>query len=123
MPDQLSRSWNSQMRRIANSLAALLSLLVFAAPLSASVCDLSCWLQSRYPGCHTSGSPKSGQAEIMFMSVDMNMSMPMDMQTATPEADVDAAMRHSMFPPLCLGEACRQAWDSGTTAPDLHGPI
>ena len=45
----------SRMRRITNSLAVLLSLLMVASSVSASSCDLTCWLRRAHSDCHSLG--------------------------------------------------------------------
>jgi hypothetical protein len=63
------------MRRIVGSLAALLSLLMVSTSVSASACDLSCWLQRAHSNCRAEGFATWG--------IDMAMSMPSDMDMGT----------------------------------------
>jgi hypothetical protein len=58
------------MRRVGSSFAALLlSLLMVSTSVSASACDLSCWLNQTHSDCYTEA--KDGAA--MSMSPDMDM--------------------------------------------------
>jgi hypothetical protein len=62
------------MRWLTGSLAALLSLLMVSTSVSASVCDLSCWLRRAHSDCHAGGSEMAGNAATaMSMPADMDM--------------------------------------------------
>jgi hypothetical protein len=61
------------MRWITSSFAALLSLLMISTSVSASVCDLSCWLRRAHFDCHTAGSATAGNEMAMSMPMDMDM--------------------------------------------------
>jgi hypothetical protein len=65
------------MRRITGCTAALISLLFVFASISASACDLSCWLRQGQDDCH-SGVPMSGQEAGTAMTSTMPMAMSSD---------------------------------------------
>jgi hypothetical protein len=65
---------NLRMRWLTGTLAALLSILMVSTSVSASVCDLSCWLRRADSGCHTGGSDMAGSmAAALSMPPDMDM--------------------------------------------------
>jgi hypothetical protein len=86
------------MRTVARLLQILFSLLLAFAPLSASACDLSCWLQRNAPDCHWLGSA----AETMSEASEMDMSSGADTRLgnahsiAVPDHAVSATTHHSM---------------------------
>jgi hypothetical protein len=59
------------MRWLTGSLAALLSLLMVTTSVSASVCDLSCWLRRAHSDCHGASSATNDNAMAMAMPMDM----------------------------------------------------
>lgn len=59
------------MRKITNSLAVPLALLIVASSVSASNCDLACWLRRAHSDCHSVGS--AATIKKTAMSGDMNM--------------------------------------------------
>src|SRR5579862_9074112 len=76
------------MRRFGSSLAAsLLSLLMVSASVSASACDLSCWLNQAHSDCHT--ETKDGAA--MSMSSDMHVRSGESERVAGPQMGADLA--------------------------------
>ena len=77
------------MRRFTACMAGLISLLFVFTSISASACDLSCWLRQEQSGCH-SGAPTSmsGEKAIPAMTATMSMAMPMGSEQ----------MRHMMPP-------------------------
>jgi hypothetical protein len=101
------------------SLAALLSFLVFATSLSASVCGLSCWLHPNHSDCHIIGSAKTGKDD-MVMSSDMNMDSD---SITTQEVGVNASWEHSIPMSSCAHETCRQAWNSAAPERTLRGHL
>jgi hypothetical protein len=64
------------MRSVRRLLAALLSLLAVAVPISASACDLVCWLRPTHSDCHAvSGIPENqGASESMTSGMNMDSS-------------------------------------------------
>jgi hypothetical protein len=91
------------MRRITACLAALISLLFVFTSISASACDLSCWLRQEQSGCH-SGVPTSmsGEEASAAMTATMPMAMPMgseQMQHMTPPDKTGLDHRLTPMPP------------------------
>jgi hypothetical protein len=83
------------MRRVGSSLAALvLSLLMVSTSVSASACDLSCWLNHAYSDCHT--ETKDGAA--MSMSLDMDMHSGESEHTVEPQMGADATIDSMPMP-------------------------
>jgi hypothetical protein len=67
------------MCRVMSSLAsAMLSLLMILTSVSASACDLSCWLRRAHSDCHAASS--AGRAEETAMSMSSAMDMGPDRQ-------------------------------------------
>lgn len=66
------------MRRITACMAALISLLFVFTSISASACDLSCWLRQGHDDCHSSvsmsGDPMSSE-EMGAAMAPMSMAM------------------------------------------------
>lgn len=108
------------MRGITKLLAALLSLLLISTPMSASACDLSCWLRSTHSACHTIRSatedyetPRSAHSG-MDMNSQTNMGSPhkvarMNLVCERPERGARLSRRvnkagsvHSMYPQIAL---------------------
>jgi hypothetical protein len=96
------------MRKIARSLAALLSVLMVSTPLSASACDLSCWLHQTASDCHSASSAKGGKQGMMSTSSAMDMNSEAEMcshgtqSKAGPDQSVNASTRHSMSAPMVM---------------------
>jgi hypothetical protein len=90
------------MRKVARLLPMLLSVLLTFAPLSASACDLSCWLQQNTPDCHWLGSVGEDSQGTMSGASDMDMSSRAETgatyaQTrAAADHNVNAGVHHSM---------------------------
>jgi hypothetical protein len=66
------------MRGVTNSLAALLSILIVSTSMSASACDLSCWLRQTHSDCHavnSAGVDKDDTTMSMPSGMDMGMGM------------------------------------------------
>jgi hypothetical protein len=86
--------YNKKMRT-RSSLAALLSLLLVSAPVSAWACDLSCTSHQAHSDCHSS---------VTTSNADKGMSMPPGMDMGSdqgggpmgPNAFMSAAPGHSM---------------------------
>jgi hypothetical protein len=77
------------MRRVGSSWAALLlSLLMVSTSVSASACDLSCWLSQAHSDCHT--ETKDGAA--MSMSLDMDMHSGESEHAVEPQMGADATI-------------------------------
>lgn len=90
------------MRTVARLLPVLLSLLLTFAPLSASACDLSCWLQRNAPDCHWLGSAGGDTQGMMSEGSEMDMSSGADtgatnaQTSGAPHRTVNAVAHHSM---------------------------
>jgi hypothetical protein len=84
------------MRRVTTSLAVLLSLLLVLTSVSASACDLSCWLHQAHSDCLTISSAMSGKNLAMPMPSDMDMG-PDDRSSMTAsDATMNVMLDHSM---------------------------
>ena len=66
------------MRSITTSLAALLSLLLVSAPVSAWACDVSCSSHQEHSDCHASATPSEN---------DTAMSMPAGMDMGSDQSE------------------------------------
>jgi hypothetical protein len=90
------------MRTVARLLPILFSLLLTFAPLSASACDLSCWLERNAPDCHQLGSATENAHGAMSGASDMDMSSGAEtgasnsQTSATADHNVNAVVHHSM---------------------------
>jgi hypothetical protein len=62
------------MRKIATSSPVLLSVLLVCTPLSASACDLSCWLHQTASDCHSASLAAEADQGMMSASSAMDMS-------------------------------------------------
>ena len=82
------------MRTVARLLPILFSLLLAFAPLSASACDLSCWLQRNAPDCHWLGSATEKTQGTMSDASDMDMSS--GAETGATHAQTSAAADHAV---------------------------
>lgn len=82
------------MHRVTCSLAALVSIFLVSTSVSASACDLSCWLHQAHSHCHSVGSAPTGKDDMSMSDMDMG---PSHMEGST---DSDTLMRavpgHSM---------------------------
>jgi hypothetical protein len=84
------------MRRVASSLAALLlSLLTVLASVSASACDLSCWLNQGHSDCHT----ETTDGAAMSMSSDMHTRSGESERVAGPQMGADLTTYSISMPP------------------------
>src|SRR2546428_2004414 len=94
------------MRKIATSLPVLLSVLLVCTPLSASACDLSCWLNQTAPDCHSASSATEADQRMMSASSAMDMSSEAETSShvtqrhAAPDHSVNASTHHSMAAPM-----------------------
>lgn len=90
------------MRPVARLLPILFSLLLTFAPLSASACDLSCWLERNTPDCHQLGPAAENAHGAMSGASDMDMSSGAEtwatnpQTSAGPDHAVNAVVHHSM---------------------------
>ena len=90
------------MRTVARLLPILFSLLLTFAPLSASACDLSCWLERNAPDCHQLGPAAENAHGAMSEASDMDMSSGAETgatnakTSAAPDHAVNAGVHHSM---------------------------
>jgi hypothetical protein len=127
------------MRRVARLLPTLLSVLLTFAPLSASACDLSCWLQRNAPDCHWLGSTAENAHGTMSGASDMDMSSRAEtgathaQTSAVPDHAVSATTHHSMSPQMDTRRGALQLIqksdassiarfdDSNTLSPCGHG--
>jgi hypothetical protein len=93
-------------RTISSLAAGMLSVLMILTPVSASACDLSCWLRKAHSDCHATGS--AAQSEEIAMS----MSSPMDMRPGRQpvmgshmHADATTDDSMSMAPDMDMGQS------------------
>jgi hypothetical protein len=89
------------MPKFIRAMTALLSAFMVFAPLSASACDLSCWLHQTAPDCHsavqaTEPSQNSISASPMDMSAEGGMNSPGLQHEATADYKVSTTTHHSM---------------------------
>ena len=90
------------MWTVARLLPILFSLLLTFAPLSASACDLSCWLERNAPDCHQLGPATENAQGAMSGGSDMDMGSGADatrskaQSVAVPDHAVSATTHHSM---------------------------
>lgn len=115
------------MRRITSSLAALLSFLVVSTSVSASACDLSCWLRQAHSDCHTVSSATSDRPTAMSMPAEMDKgSMNMGSDPSANTTGIGVSMTGvpvhpmSMFPQACTHETCSQVLASASPASADH---
>lgn len=114
------------MRYLPHFRAALLTLLVFATSLSASICDASCFLPTACSHCCSSGLNMSSHAN---MAMPPDMTMPRTVMSATDmsnmsayanvamaqESSTNVRMPDSISLSSCAGQTCRQAWDASSS--------
>jgi hypothetical protein len=86
----------SRMRRITNSLAVLLSLLMAASSVSASSCDLTCWLRRAHSECHSVGPAGAVEVTAMSMSGDRDMGSGRGESVAASDTNMNSMSGHSM---------------------------
>jgi hypothetical protein len=88
-----------------SSVALLLSLFMISTSVSASACDLSCWLHQAHSGCSTVGAATANiDSAAMSMPSDMDMPQGEGDRMAGPhlgEEDTTASM--SMAPDMDMG--------------------
>ena len=88
------------MRILTASLAALLSVLIVSTSVSASACDLSCWLRQAHSDCHSAASASPGNSatpEGMDMSMDMGSG---DSKSMTAMTAIQSGHSMLMFPEM-----------------------
>ena len=83
------------MRSITTSLAALLSLLLISAPVSAWACDVACSSHQAHSDCHAS-STTSKDDTAMSMPPGMDMGSDQSESPLGPDTVLSAAPGHSM---------------------------
>ncbi len=92
------------MRKVMSFLRALVSVLMVSTSLSASACDLSCWLHQAPSDCHSGSSAtatEGGQqmtsaSSAMDMSSKAGMSSPATQSNAGADYRVNGSAHHSM---------------------------
>ena len=127
------------MRTVARLLPILFSLLLAFAPLSASACDLSCWLERNAPDCHQLGPAAENAHGAMSGASDMDMSSEAEngatnaKTSAAPDHAANAVVHHSMSTQMNMRRGSLQAMqksdasssarfdDSNTLSPCVHG--
>ena len=125
------------MRTVARLLAILFSLLLTFAPLSASACDLSCWLERNAPDCHQLGPAAENGHGAMSGASDMDMSSEAEngatnaKTSAVPDHAVNAVVHHSMSTQMNMrrgsvqivqeSDGSARLDDSNTVSPCGHG--
>jgi hypothetical protein len=95
------------MRSITTSLAALLSLLLVSAPVSAWACDFSCSSHQARSDCHTS-TTTSNDDTATSMPPGMDMGSDHSEGSMGSETDMNAIPGHSMPMPLTQEMATRR---------------
>ena len=94
------------MHKIATAVRVLVATCMAFAPLSASACDLSCWLRPASSDCHAAGLSTGSSQTMMSASSAMDMSAEGEMSFHHLQADaaaddnVSAARYHSMTTPM-----------------------
>ena len=83
------------MRSITTSLAALLSLLLISAPVSAWACDVSCSSHQAHSDCHASATTTKDDT-AMSMPPGMDMGSDQSESPMGPDTVLSAAPGHSM---------------------------
>jgi len=87
------------MGKIARAVTALLSVFMVFAPLSASACDLSCWLNQTISDCHSAGPFTEGSPSLMSAPAMMDMSAEGEMSSHgaqdNEDYNVSGAAHHS----------------------------
>ena len=125
------------MRTVARLLPILFSLLLAFAPLSASACDLSCWLERNAPDCHQLGPAAENAQGAMSGASDMDMSSGADTRLANadniaaPGNAVNPVVHHSMSTQMNMRRGSVQIVQksdgsagldrSNTLSPCVHG--
>ena len=77
------------MGKIARAMTALLSVFMVFAPLSASACDLSCWLNQANSDCHSAGQFGEGSQSLMSAPAMMDMSAEGEMSSQGAQNNAD----------------------------------
>jgi len=87
------------MGKIARAMTALLSAFMVFAPISASACDLSCWLDQANSDCHSAGQFTGGNQNSLSAPAMMDMSAEGEMSSHGAQDSTDfnasAIMHHS----------------------------
>src|SRR5580692_4065077 len=93
----IRRHWSTiiEVRGITTLLAALLSLLLVSAPVSAWACDLSCSSHQAPSDCHASAKT-TGDDTAMSMPSGMDMGSDQSESAAGPATVVGVMSGHSM---------------------------
>src|SRR5579872_1492712 len=78
------------MRRVISFLPALVSVLMVSTSLSASACDLSCWLHQAPSDCHAGNSAAEGNQRMISASASMDMSSEAEMSSHAAQSDASA---------------------------------
>lgn len=84
------------MRSITTSLAALLSLLLVSAPISAWACDVSCSSHQAHSDCHASATTSKDDNTAMSMPPGMDMGSEQSESPTGSDMVVVAVRGHSM---------------------------
>jgi hypothetical protein len=92
------------MPKVPRSLGALLSLLMAASSVSASTCDLTCWLRQAHVDCHSFGPATTDQQTPKSMPEHMDMG-PGHRIVVGPDPSVNPG--HSMSSDPGLGPGCQ----------------
>lgn len=81
------------VRRPTALFAALLSMLMVSSSVSATTCDLSCWLGHGHSDCHMHGRAVSGGASMpMSPTIDMDMNSSVPKHTTASTAPDDSTL-------------------------------
>jgi hypothetical protein len=109
----------SPRKYMTRSFVALLSLLVISTSVSASACDLSCWLHQIHSDCHHGSSAANSKDDMaMSMPPDMDMGSDHSGSSMGPDTVVSAtpAPSMSMSPQI---EMAAERFDHATK-PDMR---
>ena len=93
------------MRGVRSFLVALLTLLMVSTSVSASACDLSCWLHQAHSDCSTVGAATANiDSAAMSMPSDMDMRQGEGERMAGPySGEENATGSMSMAPDMDMG--------------------
>ncbi len=111
----LRPGYNHPMRWVTSLLAALLSLLLVSAPVSAWACDLSCSSRQVRSDCHSS-TTTSKDDTAMSMPSGMDMGSDHSEGSIGPDTVINAMPGHSMimFPHFPHHEMITQNFEHST---------
>jgi hypothetical protein len=113
------------MRKIVKPVAALVAIFMVFAPLSASACDLSCWLNQTRSDCHSARSAAVENQGTMSGHPDMDMRSGAGMGSRVIQSDpnpdygVSASAHHAMAAQMDLVRGSLQGLGKSGTSPSV----